>query len=79
MRSMFHGCSSLTSLSLDGFDTANVTDMSCMFHSCSDLTSLNLSGFDASNATDIHWMFSGCGLKNLICSDGKILEEYKNR
>ena len=79
MRSMFHGCSSLTSLSLDGFDTANVTDMSCMFHSCSDLTSLNLSCFDASNATDIHWMFSGCGLKNLICSDGKILEEYKNR
>ena len=79
MRSMFHGCSSLTSLSLDGFDTANVTDMSCMFHSCSDLTSLNLSGFDASNATDIHWMFSGCGLKNLICSDSKILEEYNNR
>ena len=76
---MFHGCSSLTSLSLDGFDTANVTDMSCMFHSCSDLTSLNLSGFDASNATDIHWMFSGCGLKNLICSDSKILEEYNNR
>ncbi len=79
MRSMFHGCSSLTSLSLDGFDTANVTDMSCMFHSCSDLTSLNLSGFDASNATDIHWMFSGCGLKNLTCSDSKILEEYNNR
>ena len=79
MRSMFHGCSSLTSLSLDGFDTTKVTDMSCMFINCSGLTSLNLSGFDVSSATDIHWMFSGCGLKNLICSDGKILEEYKNR
>ncbi len=70
MRSMFLGCSSLTSLDLSGFDTQNVTNMHYMFHDCSGLTSLNLSGFNTQNVTDMSVMFSNCsGLTSLDLSD----------
>ena len=74
MRSMFYDCGSLTSLDLSGFDTSNVTNMQGMFSSCSSLSELDLSGFDTSKVTDI---FYGCSsLKNLTCSDRKILAKY---
>jgi len=60
MRTMFYGCSNLTTLDLSNFDTSNVTDMSGMFYNCSNLTALNLSIFDTSNVTDMRNMFYGC-------------------
>lgn len=81
MRGMFDNCGNLTSLDLSNFDTSNVTDMNSMFYYCQSLTSLDISGFETPPyVRSIYRMFKGCDkLKNLICSDGKILEEYKNR
>ena len=45
---------------LDGYDTSNVTNMSCMFWGCDSLESLDLSCFDTSNVTDMSSMFEGC-------------------
>ena len=65
---------------LSGFDTSNVADMSNMFRSCTSLTNLNLSGFDASAVTKMDSMFYGCdNLPDIICSDSKILKEFRNR
>ena len=44
----------------EGFNTANVTDMSSMFGSCSSLTSLDLSNFNTANVTDMRQMFAVC-------------------
>ena len=77
---MFQECSSLTSLDLSSFDTSNVTYMSWMFSWCSSLTSLNLNRFDASAVTEMNSMFYGCdNLPDIICFDGKILKEFRNR
>ena len=77
---MFYDCTNLTSLDLSGFDTSNVTDMSRMFYDCANLTSLNLSNFDAFAVAEIDSMFYGCdNLPNIICSDSKILNEFRNR
>ena len=51
-----------------------------MFCNCEDLTSLDLSGFDASAVTKMDSMFNGCdNLTDIICSDNKILKEFRNR
>ena len=77
---MFEKCNSLTSLDLSSFDTSNVTYMNWMFSWCSSLTSLNLSRFDASAVAGMYGMFYGCdNLPNIICSDSKILNEFRNR
>ena len=77
---MFQKCNSLTSLDLSSFDTSNVTYMNWMFSWCSSLTSLNLSRFDASAVAGMYSMFYGCdNLPNIICSDSKILNEFRNR
>ena len=60
MRSMFHRCSSLTSLDLSSFNTENVTVMQDMFSSCTALTSLDLSSFNTENVTDMQEMFLSC-------------------
>ena len=60
MRSMFHGCSSLTSLDVGSFNTSNVTNMQSMFANCYQLESLNLSNFNTVNVTDMNAMFSQC-------------------
>ena len=80
MVAMFASCKRLTDLDLSGFDTSNVTDMHDMFCNCEDLTSLDLSGFDASAVTKMDSMFNGCdNLTDIICSDNKILKEFRNR
>ena len=77
---MFQECSSLTSLDLSSFDTSNVTYMNWMFSWCSSLTSLNLNRFDASAVTEMDSMFYGCdNLPDIICFDGKILNEFRSR
>lgn len=60
MTGLFHGCASLTSLDLSGFDTARVRDMHYLFLGCLALTSLNLSSFDTANVQDMNWMFGDC-------------------
>ena len=80
MAGMFSNCKDLTSLDLTGFDTSNVADMSNMFRYCTSLTNLDLSGFDASAVTKMDNMFSYCdNLPDIICSDSKILKEFRNR
>ena len=80
MADMFSNCKDLASLDLTGFDTSNVTSMRYMFCSCESLTNLNLSGFDASAVTEMDDMFYGCdNLPDIICSDSKILKEFRNR
>ena len=67
---MFFGCSSLTSLDLTNFNTANVTDMDAMFDLCSSLASLDLTNFNTEKVIDMYGMFSGCNsLTTIYCND----------
>ena len=70
MRSMFNGCSKLTSLDVSHFNTKNVTSMRLMFLNCENLTSLDVSNFNTAKVTDMYYMFGGCsGLTNLDVSN----------
>ena len=60
MRSMFYGCSKLTSLDVSNFNTANATNLRCMFDFCSSLTSLDVNKFKTANVTDMSRMFDSC-------------------
>mgnify|MGYP004452822769 CR=1 FL=1 len=60
MSYMFYGCSSLTSLNANNFNTSNATKMSSMFSGCKSLSRLDLSGFDTSKVTNMLLMFSNC-------------------
>ncbi|MGL9947610.1 hypothetical protein IGJ63_002742 [Enterococcus sp. DIV1375a] len=60
MCQMFLGCSSLISLDLSSFNTANVTIMDDMFNSCTALTSLDVSSFDTANVTTMNAIFAYC-------------------
>ncbi len=59
------GINGATSLTLDNFDTSNVTDMSGMFFNTS-FTSLDLTGFDTSNVTTMNQMFTACFSLNTL-------------
>ena len=74
MSYMFWGCSSLTELNLNNFNTYNVTNMSKMFSGCSSLTKLNLNNFNTNNVTNMSFMFYGCS-EELI---KKIKRQYQN-
>ena len=52
--------SNLSKLSLKGFNTTNVVNMSGMFEDCNGLTELDLVGFDTTNTVNMSNMFSGC-------------------
>ena len=62
MKSMFHGCKSLISLSnISEWDTSNVIDMSSMFEGCSSLISLpDLSKWNTNKLQYINSIFSEC-------------------
>ena len=60
MRSMFYGCSKLTTLDLSSFNTSAVTNMNKMFKYCERLTTLDLSSFDTSAVTSMGGMFDNC-------------------
>lgn len=60
MTSMFHKCSSLTSLNLSMFNTSNVSSMVNMFCKCGKLTKLDLHNFDTGNVVDMTGMFKLC-------------------
>ena len=54
MVQMFRDCSSVTTLDVSGFNTANVTDMSRMFYRCTDLVdAIGIENFNISSTTDL--------------------------
>ena len=58
MNSMFEGCSSLESLSLNKFKTNKVQIMSRMFKDCSGLKNLEINNFDTTKVIEMDEMFS---------------------
>lgn len=60
MRHWFADCSSLTSITFDGLDASNVTDMYNMLNDCTSLVEIDLTGLDTGNVTTVGHMFSGC-------------------
>ena len=60
MSFMFDNCSGLISLDVAGFDTSNVTDLSCLLQNCTSLKSIDVSGFETSKVTNMSSMFHGC-------------------
>lgn len=56
----FFGCSSLTSVDLNGLDTSGTTTMAFMFSRASALESLDLSMLDTSSCTDFSDVFQDC-------------------
>ena len=70
MKSMFNGCSNLTSLDLfTHFNTSKVTNMRNMFCNCYNLTELDLSAFNTSKVTSMNSMFYNCpGLTSIDLS-----------
>ena len=60
MNYVFYGCSSLTSLAIDGWDTSQVTKMYWMFGDCSSLISLDIGNWNTSQVFDMGYMFYGC-------------------
>ena len=59
---MFDGCSKLSYVDMQNFDTSDVTDMSYMFRYCEQLQKLDLSGVDTSNVEGMAAMFEGCNM-----------------
>lgn len=57
---MFRGCSGLTALDVNSFDTRNVTSMQGVFYMCSNLETVDVSHFDTSNVTTMQYLFYGC-------------------
>ena len=49
MSFMISGCSSLTSLNINGFDTKSVVYMNGLFYGCSSLKSLDVSHFETNS------------------------------
>ena len=71
MHYMFDGCSSLTSLDVSSFNTANLETTAYMFYGCSSLTSLDLSSFNTSEVYFMFYMFQGCtNLRTIYVGDG---------
>ena len=60
MSCLFQECSSLKELSLNSFNTNNVTNFNCMFYECYSLNELNLFNFNTYNLTSMNHMLSRC-------------------
>ena len=71
---MFSGCSSLSELNLNNFNTNKVRNMTHMFSGCSSLKELNLNNFNTINVVEIGGMFYKCSNELLM----KIKTQYKN-
>ena len=78
LKSMFSGCKSLQSVSLEGLKTSNVTSLGALFYNCNSLSSINLSGCDFSNVTECSSMFSGCSNLQSIDLSGHNLKNVTN-
>ena len=60
MYGLFYNCANLTSVDMNGLDTAGVTDMSYMFANCKKLVSVDMTDVDTSDVTTMRAMFSEC-------------------
>ena len=60
MFGMFYQDTSLQTLDLSNFNTANVTTMLGMFNGCTALQTLDLSNFNTANVADMSYMFQSC-------------------
>ena len=61
VRSLFNGCSSLTSIEgIENINTSNITDFGYLFNNCTSLTTLDLSNWNFSNANKMDAMFTRC-------------------
>lgn len=78
LESMFSGCNSLQSVSLEGLKTSNVTSLGGLFYNCNSLSSINLSGCYFSNVTECSSMFSGCSNLQRIDLSGHNLKNVTN-
>ena len=80
MKSMFEGCTSLTSLNLKKWNVSGVTNMDNMFKGCSQLEKIYASSFDVSAVSSSTDMFAGCisivGGFNTHYDAGHIDKEY---
>ena len=56
MERMFCACSSLQSLSIEGWDVSKVTSMEEIFYGCSSLQSLDLSGWNLESCKKIDYL-----------------------
>lgn len=66
--SMFYCCLATSIDFGDGFNTANVIDMSYMFSHCGNLTSITPTSFNTGNVTDMSWMFDSTPLSSVDLS-----------
>lgn len=68
---MFHSCSNLKEVNLDGFDTSTVTNMCGMFSGCGKLESINFGQrFSTNKVTNMKGMFQNCSkLRDMDISD----------
>ena len=73
MSRMFSSCSSLTSLDVRNFNTANVMNMNGMFSYSVALTSLYLTNFNTEKVTNMEDMFSGCKALTTIYASSKFV------
>lgn len=58
---MFAGCTALTTVNTEDWDTSNVKSMYQMFINCDSLTSIDVSSWDVSRVTNTSYMFCDCG------------------
>ena len=75
---IFRSCSSITSVSLVGWDTSNVTTMALMFQSLTSCTSIDLTGIDTSNVTNFNQTFSNVPDDIVIGLDTWNIEKVTN-
>ena len=75
---MFSSCSSLQSLSIEGWDVSKVTNMNEMFYQCSSLQSLSIEGWDVSKVTNMNNMFSSCSSLQSLSIEGWDVSKVTN-
>lgn len=68
LRGLFNGCSNLTEVNFNNFDTSQVENMNYMFRGCSKLKNVDLSKFNTTNVTTMKGMFNSSGLVKLDLS-----------
>lgn len=66
LRRMFYGCTNVTYINTENWNTSNVTNMASMFQYCYKLNTLDVSNWDTSNVTDFSGFLSGYDTKMTI-------------
>ena len=69
LANLFSGCTNLSAIEFNNFDTSATTNMERMFASCSSLKSVDLSSFNTSNVTSMDSMFKSSGILELDLSN----------